>query len=179
MDLYDGNAVVGTKTYRLLPTEVGNYYYFVMDHINAMQMNDRIVAVLHGVKNGKKVYSNPDDYSVADYAYAALNNEAMGLTLKNLCADLLRYGSIAQSFKGYRTDALADSAITEEQRIHLTDLESVTFGNVNEILTDLDSPSVTWAGKTLSMESKKRLPHQREPQKQTAYRSKVLIVTRW
>jgi hypothetical protein len=154
MDLYKGNEVVGTKVYKFEPVEVGNYYYFVMDQLTAMQMNDRMIAVLYGVKNGQPHYSATDNYSVADYAYAVLNNAAMSLTLKDLCADLLRYGSIAQSFKGYRTDALADSAMTEEHQIHLSDLDSVVFGNTNTVLNDLDAPSVLWVGKTLSMESK-------------------------
>ena len=154
MDLYSGNEVVGTKTYKLKPTEVGNYYYFVMDQLTAMQMNDRMIAVFYGVKDGKTYYSAEDNYSIADYAYAALNNAAMSMTLKNLCADLLRYGSIAQSYMGYRTNALADSGITEEQKIHLSDLDSVEFGNTNEILQDLANATVSWVGKTLILGSK-------------------------
>ena len=74
--------------------------------------------------------------------------------LKALCAELLRYGSMAQVFKGYSTDRLADSNMTEEQRALLTDLSSVTFGKNNKVLSEIIAPKVTWAGKSLILDSK-------------------------
>jgi hypothetical protein len=76
-----------------------------------------------------------------------------------LCADLLRYGTEAQVFKSYRTDALADGAMTEAHRAWLSDVEAVTFGNNNRTLADLENPAITWAGKSLNLESKVSLKY--------------------
>ncbi|MBP3412640.1 MAG: MBL fold metallo-hydrolase, partial [Oscillospiraceae bacterium] len=101
MDIYEGNNKTGSTTVKLLPVDQGSYYYFTLTGLTAVQMNDRLSSVLYGSKNGQPYYSPMDSYSVADYAYSQLNKEGSTATLKTLCADLLRYGSCAQSFKGY------------------------------------------------------------------------------
>ncbi len=134
--------------------ERGTYYYFTLDGLTAIQMNDRLRSVLYGMKDGQPYYSPTDDYSIADYAYSQLNKSNSSAELKTLCADLLRYGSKAQIFKSYRTDALADSKMTDAHRAYLSDLEDVVFGNTNKALDDLENPAITWAGKSLDLESK-------------------------
>ena len=154
LESYEGNTCVGTETVKLLPVEQGSYYYFTLNGLTAVQMNDTVSATLHGTKDGTAYTSAVDHYSVAKYAYAQLNKENAPQSLKKLCADLLRYGSCAQIYKGYRTDALADTAMTLEHIPYLRDLSSVTFGNTNELLQDLSAPPIAWVGKTLSLESK-------------------------
>ncbi len=154
METYAENVATGSKTITLLPTDAGNYYYFTLSDLTAVRMNDRVTAVLYGTKNGQPYYSATDFYSIADYAYGQLNAEGGEPLLKTLCADLLRYGAAVQAFKGYRTDAYADSAMTEEHRAWLSNLESVIFGNVNQSLSDLEDPTVAWVGKTLSLDSR-------------------------
>jgi hypothetical protein len=83
-----------------------------------------------------------------------LGKDTVADELKALCAELLRYGSAAQIFKGYRTNALADGAMTAEQRAYLTDLSAVTFGNTNRQLADLGNPTAKWLGKSLILDSK-------------------------
>ncbi len=78
----------------------------------------------------------------------------MSATLKTLCADLLRYGAKAQIFKSYRTDALADAAMTTTHKAYLSDINGVSFGNTNRTLDDVAAPCVTWAGKALDLASK-------------------------
>ncbi len=78
-------------------------------------------------------------------------------SLKSVCAELLRYGSKAQIFKSYRTDALADGAMTYVHKGYLSDLETVTFGNTNTVLNDIPDAPITWAGKALNLESKVEL----------------------
>ena len=95
-----------------------------------------------------------DEYSIATYAYTQLNKVEIADTLKTLCADLLRYGSKAQIFKAYRTDSLADVHMTEEHKAYLSDIETVTFGNTNRILNDLENAPIAWVGKSLNLESK-------------------------
>ncbi len=154
LDNYEGNTKVESTTLELRPVDQGTYYYFTLEGLTAVRMNDRIRSVLHGEKNGQPCYSPVDDYSIADYAYAQLNKTDVSDSLKTLCADLLRYGSAAQTFKAYRTDTLADSFMTDEDSVYLSNLEDVTFGNTNKVLSDLTDPAVTWAGKTLELNSK-------------------------
>ncbi|MBR4309196.1 MAG: hypothetical protein IKT58_06340 [Oscillospiraceae bacterium] len=154
VDSYEGDRFVGVQTSKILPVEQGNYYYFTLKGLTAVRMNDSISSVLYGNKDGVAYVSTEDIYTVAQYAYAQLNKSNVSPTLKTLCADLLRYGAAAQSYKGYRTDAPADGAMTEEHRAYLSDLEGVEFGDVNTVLDDLQSPKVSWVGKTLNLESK-------------------------
>ncbi len=154
IDTYEGNVKTGTKVVRLYPVEQGNFYYFTLTGLTAVHMNDRLRSVLYGVKNGQPYYSPVDDYSITDYAYTQMDKGTNARTLKVLCADLLRYGSAAQIFKGYRTDSLADSAMTDAHRAYLSNMEDATFGNTNRVLDDLQAPAITWAGKSLDLNSK-------------------------
>jgi hypothetical protein len=166
-DRYTGNEQTGTKVLRIEPVENGNYYYFTVTGLTAIHMNDRIRSVLYGTKDGQPYYSPVDDYAVADYAYAVLNMSSGDGEVKTLCADLLRYGAKAQIYKNYRTDALADAKMTEVQKAYLSDLEAVTFGNNNRILADVENATVTWAGKTLNLDSKVELKFVFNPAKYT------------
>jgi len=154
LDIYEGNRKTDTKTIRIMPTENEYYYLFTLNGLTAVQMGDSISSVLYGTKDGQVYYSPTDIYSIADYAYAQMNKTGISNSLKTLCADLLRYGSAAQIFKSYRTDALCDSAMTEAHRSYLSSTDSLSFGNTNAVLTDLEEPAITWAGKALNLESK-------------------------
>ncbi len=152
--VYNGNAYVGTKVVKLSPVLKGNYYYFTLEGLTAVHMMDVIEAKLVMTADGRSYYSETDSYSIAKYAYAQLAKEGNTTQLKQLCADLLRYGAKAQIHKGYRTDRLADREMTADQKAYLTDLDSVTFGNTNRVLEDLKKPSILWVGKALNLESK-------------------------
>ena len=154
LPIYEGNALVGERTVTIEPVLNGNYYYFVLTGITAMQMNNLITATMHMTKGDAAYLSKNDVYSVATYAYAQLDNNAAADKLKALCANLLRYGAAAQTYKGYRTDALVDSNMTDAHRAYLTDLDTVTFGNNNQNLSDLANPTILWVGKTLLLDSK-------------------------
>ena len=91
--------------------------------------------------------------SVATYAYGMLNSSKDAKML-TLCADLLRYGAEAQSFKNYRTDSLVDANMTEAQRSYLSDTETLTFTATDSYLNDLAAPVLSWVGKTLDLGSK-------------------------
>jgi hypothetical protein len=154
VERYEGAVLTETTTHRLMPVEQGNYYYFTLDGLTAVEMNNRISSVLYGSKEGQPYYSPTDTYSIATYAYSQLNKTGSSNALKTLCADLLRYGAKAQIYKNYRTDSLADSAMTETHRAYLSDMEAVTFGNTNTVLNDLDNAPILWAGKALDLNSK-------------------------
>ena len=144
----------GTQTTKLYPVEQGNYYYFTLDGLTAVNMNDRIRSVLYGIKEGQEYYSDTDDYSIADYAYSQMNKVDTADSLKILCADLLRYGAMAQIYKNYRVEELADAEMTDIHRAFLTDMDSVTFGSTNTIADDLPNAPVQWKGKALNLDSK-------------------------
>ncbi|MBR6826162.1 MAG: hypothetical protein IKM59_06400 [Oscillospiraceae bacterium] len=152
--VYNGNEFMDTKLVRVEPELNGGYYYFTLTGVTAVQMGDQIQSILYMEKAGAPYYSNTDIYCVADYAYSQLAKTGATASLKTLCADLLVYGTAAQIYKGYRTDAPVDGALTDEQRSFCTDTATVVFGNHNTVLDDVELPSVTWVGKSLSLESK-------------------------
>ena len=155
IDLYTENEKTGTKTVKIFPVEQGNYYYFTLTGLTAVNMNDRIRSVLHGTKDGQEYYSATDDYSIADYAYSQMNKTAgVPDKLKVLCAELLRYGAKAQIYKNYRVNDLADSKMTDTHKAYLSDMDAVVFGNTNKTLDDLSNASIKWVGKSLSLDSK-------------------------
>ncbi len=151
---YEGNELVGRREIVIEPELRGEYYYFTLTGLTAVHMMDEVGASLFMTKEGRSYTTLTDTYSIAQYAYGQLAKAEAADMLKALCAELLRYGGAAQTFKGYRTDSLADSAMTDSHRAYLSDLEAVTFGNTNAVLEDLENATVTWAGKVLSLESK-------------------------
>ncbi len=150
---YDGNMQTGTSTIQIDPVVSGSYYYFTLTGITAVRMGDMVDAVLHMTKGNAKYISKTDSYSVATYAYAMLDSSSDSYML-TLCADLLRYGAEAQSFKGYRTNALVDAAMTTEQRAYLSDTEALRFTATDSVPNDAEVPFIPWVGKTLDLGSK-------------------------
>lgn len=155
LNSYSGNLVSGQESIVIdEPTLNGSYYYFTLTGINATQMNNEIEAVLYMTKGEELYMSHTDIYSVATYAYTQLDKATASESLKTLCADLLRYGAAAQTYKAYRTNALADANMTEVHKSYLSDADAVVFGNNSAQLGDLDGAKITWVGKSLIMDSK-------------------------
>ncbi len=152
--IYEGNDLVGNSVVILVPELRGSYYYFTLKGRTAVHMNDQMMSVLYGTKDGQSYRSPADSYSIADYAYAQLGKTSAKAELRALCAELLRYGAQAQIFKGYRTDALADSRMTEAQKALLTAEGAVTFQNNNIQGNEIETPQVTWLGKSLDLNTR-------------------------
>ena len=144
----------GEKISVLRPELRGEYYYFTLKDLTAVHMSNRILAVLRGSRGIRNYYSPTDDYSIADYAYNRLDAPASPKALKALCAELLRYGGAAQTYKGYCLDTLADRNMTELHKSYLADLSAVAPGEINMELPSLREPFVTWEGKSLALDSK-------------------------
>ncbi|MBR4308551.1 MAG: hypothetical protein IKT58_03045, partial [Oscillospiraceae bacterium] len=151
---YAGNAPSEEKVIRLDPVLNGSYYYFTLEGLTAIHMTNELSSVLYGTKDGQPYYSPMDEYSIATYAYSQLTSATAAPKLKTLCAELLRYGALAQSYKGYRTDYLADVNMTEAHKTLLSELDAVTFANVNTTGNELSKPTVSWVGKSLDLNSK-------------------------
>ena len=151
---YADGIQTGSYTVKLSPVVKGDYYTFVLDGLTAIQMSDQIIAKLYMERYGIQYCSNSDSYAIADYAYSQLNKSNSSLALKTLCARLLAYGSSAQIYKGYRTDALCDRFMTQEHTSYIGDLDSISLGNTDRQSTDLIDPSVLWVGKGLNLDSR-------------------------
>lgn len=52
IDIYEGNEKIGTTTIRIDPVESVYYYYFTLNGLTAVQMNDTITSTLYGTKDG-------------------------------------------------------------------------------------------------------------------------------
>ena len=154
---YENGVLTGTQSKTLSPVLKGEYYSFTLEGLTAVQMGDQITAKLYMERYGYKYCSNDDSYSIADYAYSQMNKSGSTEELKALCAHLLAYGSAAQVFKNYRTETLCDRSMTEIHKTYLSDLSAVTFGNCNRQLSDLEAPTVQWAGKGINMDSRIQL----------------------
>ena len=152
--VYEGNTLTGMKSLTLEPELRNGYYYFVLDGLISLEMNNVVEARLHMTKGNRSYVSPVDTYSIATYAYSQMNNPKMLESLKRVCANLLQYGARAQLWKGYRTDALADSAMTQEHRAWLTDVESVTFEDHKKFCGDMADATVFFVGVPLSLDSR-------------------------
>ena len=148
---YENNECTGSKTETLLPEYRDGYYCFVLEGLTAVQMNDTLTACLYGTRWGVKVHSLEDTYSIATYAMIQMNKEDANISLKAVCANLLRYGAMAQTYKDYRTDALADSAMTAQHRSYLTGLHAVVFSNNYLELNDEYETGFAWTGRGLNL----------------------------
>lgn len=152
--IFDGNTLVTWETIFMEPVDNGEYFYFTVDDMTAVQMNNPLQAVIYAHKDGVDYITEADYYSIGTYAYNQLDKTASSTALRKVCAELLRYGSKSQVFKNYRTDALVDASMTEEHKAYLSPLEEVVFGSNKELLNDLTNASITWAGMGLDLQTK-------------------------
>ena len=155
--VYEGNELVGYETVNIEPVFNGKNYECTLLGITAKMMNNNIEAVFHMTDaNGQEYYSKTDVYSVAEYAYGKLDSTKAADTaeLKAICANLLRYGSLAQVQFGYRTDALVDAEMTDAHKALLTDLSTVEMKDYRKQLNDLATPTVPWKSTTLELGNK-------------------------
>ena len=152
-DSYEIKCYIGDKPAQVKVEEKDGYVYFILTDINALQMNEMVRAEVYAYKDGKTYVSPLDEYSIVTYATNMMSRAAVPQQVKRMCAALLRYGAASQIYMNYNVDNLADSALTEEQRGWLSDLETVEFDNRYAVLEDVADPQVTWYGKTLVLNS--------------------------
>ena len=116
---YDGNTPAGSISKILYPTEYSingvDYYRFDYTEVRAKELGDTLTATLAFTLDGVDYSGEVDTYSLMQYAterLAASNDTSF----KALLVDLLNYGTAAQNYFGYRTDALVNAGLTDEQR---------------------------------------------------------------
>ncbi len=140
------------ETIRLEPEVKGNVTYFTLKNITAVDLTEEIRGTLHLFTEEGFYHCEEDVYSVADYAYGQLGKDAASAGLKTLCANLLRYGTLAQSYKGHNGKP-ADGDMSATHKSYLSDLSSVTANKITEALGDVDN-GIPWVGKSLILDSK-------------------------
>ena len=77
-------------------------------------MGDEFTAYLTGTKDGVTYTSQEDIYSIKTYATNMLGSSS-DAKLKTLLVDMLNYGAEAQKYFSYRTDALVNKDLNENQ----------------------------------------------------------------
>ena len=117
-------------------------------------MNTTLYAVIYATKDGQLYRSPIHEYSVAAYCYNTLNKYATNnsyAVLRTLLVDLLHYGACSQQYVGYRTNDLADAALTEAQLAQGTNTVP-EMTNLEDYTVNTDTPTVTWSGRGLRLE---------------------------
>lgn len=153
LPVYEGNDRIGTKIVTVKPDMRDGLCYFVLNELNALQMMNEVTAYLALTKDGVDYVSTKDIYSIAAYAFSQLGKPTNSDALKTVCAELLRYGTVAQAWRGYRTDTLACDYLSDEELSYISDLESVEFGQNDRVIPSIENPTVTFAGKSLILDS--------------------------
>ena len=114
-------------------------------NIAAKEMGDTLTAVVYNAEGVQ--LSNVYEDSYKAYLGRALKNST-NAELLTLCVDLLNYGAAAQTQFSYRTDALVNADLTEEQKALAT--QDVTMAN-NQVKGD------GFVGSTLTLVSEIQL----------------------
>lgn len=81
----------------------------------AKELTDTVEVTLYGQKDGQWVQGSTVNWCVRDGVMGLLSSGAASEKLRTLLVDLLNYAAAAQIQFAYRTDDLANSALTEEQ----------------------------------------------------------------
>lgn len=92
-------------------TGENGHYSFAFTGVTPQHMGDNISATLYATQNGETVSVTKAEYSVKTYCENTLSKTSDGKLIA-LLSDLLTYGAAAQTYTGYRTDALVTADLT-------------------------------------------------------------------
>lgn len=133
---------------------VDDVYIFTVDGIAPQEMTDAISITLCADLLGTEYVAATMETSLAEYCYEMLEIYSADeyAELRTLLVDTLNYGSAAQEYTGYKEDALANAALTEEQRAWGT-AEAIEPENiVDKAYISIENPSVEWCGAGLLLQ---------------------------
>lgn len=83
--------------------------------IAAKELGDEVYFRVYAqLADGTYIYSRMAHYSPKKYAYNMLKSN-QPVSMKTLAVAMLKYGAAAQTYFGYKTDALVDGELTQEQ----------------------------------------------------------------
>ena len=131
----------------------GGRYKFRYNDILSYEVGDEIRATLVAVKNGVETERKADIYNIKTYAYNNLAKENVAAKSKTLLANMLNYCAQSQIYFNYRTDALANAELTDEQRaLYVIDSCEATVSNKG-VKTTLDGATASVISRTLVLTS--------------------------
>lgn len=143
----------------------GLFYNFLYTGVNLKEVGDNIDITLYAYENDELITGETkQDYSVMTYCTSQLKKtpsqldmtEAKTTALKTLLVDLVNYGSEGQKYFSYKTDALVNEQLTEEQKTYASDdsvLESLS-SVTNTAYKTIENPTVTWNSAELKLMAK-------------------------
>jgi hypothetical protein len=114
------SAVIGSESYIAALEYSGIYggyeeYRVSTDGIPAKEMGDLIYFRPYVVIDGEYFYGDLESYSVLAYCEDRLENSA-NEALKNTIIAMLNYGAASQTYFGYKTDALVNSILSDDEK---------------------------------------------------------------
>ena len=125
----------------------GEEFVFIYRDIAAKEIGSNVTAVIEADMDGTTYYSEPDVYSVKQYATNKLSKSS-DANLKKLLVDMLNYGAAAQTYFNYNTVNLANNKLTIAQRKLATDPSTLNIiSDASE--TKISSPKAQFTGKNL------------------------------
>ena len=128
-------------------------YKFRYNDILSYEVGDEIKATLVAVKNGVETERKADIYNIKTYAYNNLAKENVAAKSKTLLANMLNYCAQSQIYFNYRTDALVNAELTDEQRaLYVIDSCEATVSNKG-VKTTLDGATASVISRTLVLTS--------------------------
>lgn len=96
--------------------EANGYYVVHTNGVSAKKLGDDIYFKVYAqLADGTYVYSNVYSYNAIEYAEDVLASSSSD-EMKALCVAMLNYGAAAQTYFGYKTDALMNAGLTAEQQ---------------------------------------------------------------
>lgn len=147
----DGSTYIRTTI--LYGDDNGGRYKFRYNDILSYEVGDDIRATLVAVKNGVETERKADVYNIKTYAYNNLAKENVAAKSKTLLANMLNYCAQSQIYFNYRTDALANAELTDEQRaLYVIDSCEATVSNKG-VKTTLDGATASVISRTLVLTS--------------------------
>ena len=127
----------------------GSRYKFRYNDILSYEVGDEIRATLVAVKNGVETERKADVYNIKTYAYNNLAKENVAVKSKTLLANMLNYCAQSQIYFNYRTNALVNAELTDEQRaLYVIDSCEATVSNKG-VKTTLDGATASFLSRTL------------------------------
>ena len=142
-------VIVDGKETTVKGVEKDGEYVFAFDKLAAHQMNKTIHVVLCAESLGVICSSKMVDYSIADYCYTLLGDNADDEKLRTLVVDILNYGAAAQTYAG-DTGALVNANLTAEQKAWASDEQPLTnVADKNNVIAA--NPTVTWVSAGLNL----------------------------
>ena len=136
-------------------TEYGTndgYPMFGYDDITSKEMNDLIYCAIYAEKGDKVYFTNATSMSAAKYVGLAFNNYS-DTKLRTMLVDMLNYGSAAQTYFGYRTGELANSALTSAQKKYGSTANVSLNTQAKSLKDSLSSENVKFRSASLTLEN--------------------------